>query len=351
MAKKASSNGGVVKKFIIALVIIIVLALGGTCIFYYLRYFGPNVTGDKEYLYIHTGATYDDVYKTIRDEHIVGDTTTFNWAAQNMKYINRVKAGRYKLEKGMSNRRLINMLASGTQSPVTVSFHDLRLKTQFAGFIGKKLETDSASITNLLDSADFVKQYGFTTDDVYTMFMPNTYQMYWNTTPEKFFKRIYANYQKFWTPERKQKAAAINLSPVQVSILASIVYAEAGHADEMPTIAGLYLNRLKQGIKLQSDPTIIFAENDYTIHRVLTRQLSVNSPYNTYMHTGLPPGPINMPSVSAVDAVLNYQKSDYLYMCAKFDFSGYHAFAATKAEHLINALKYHQALNARHIEK
>jgi UPF0755 protein len=351
MAKKASSSGGVFKKFIIALVVIIIIGLGGTCLFYYLRYFGPNVTGNKEYLYIHTGATYDDVYKTIRDEHIVSDSATFNWAAQNMKYINRVKAGRYHLQKGMSNRRLINMLASGAQQPVTLSFHNLRLKQQFAGFVATKIEPDSAAIINLLDSADFVKQYGFTTDNVYTMFMPNTYQLYWNTSPEKFFKRMYANYQKFWTPERLQKAAAINLSPVQVSILASIVYAEAGHADEMPIIAGLYLNRLKQGIKLQSDPSIIFAENDYTIHRVLNSQLTINSPYNTYMYIGLPPGPINMPSVSAVEAVLNYQKSDYLYMCAKADFSGYHAFATNKADHLINARKYHQALDQRNIKK
>jgi UPF0755 protein len=351
MAKEKTSKGGVVKKFIIALAVLFVIALGITCFIYYLDYFGPNVTANQDYLYIHTGATYDDVYKTIRDEKIVKDSTTFNWAAGNMKYAGRVKAGKYRLHAGMSNRRLINMLASGAQEPVTLSFHTMRLKQQFAGFVGKKLEPDSAAIINLLDSADFVKQYGFTTDDVYAVFIPNTYQFYWNTSPEKFFKRMYANYQKFWTPERKQQAADINLSPVQVSILASIVDAEALHDDEMPTIAGLYLNRLKIGMKLESDPTIIFAKNDFTIHRVLNRDLSVNSPYNTYVHTGLPPGPVMMPSVNALNSVLNYRKSGFLYMCAKADFSGYHAFATNVADHNINAQKFREALNKRHIER
>ena len=351
MAQEKKSSSGGFKKFIIALVLIIVVALACTGIFYYLRYFGPNVTDKQEYLYIHTGATYDDVYKTIRDEGMVKDSVTFNWAAENMKYTSRVKPGRYHLKSGMSNRRLINMLASGTQEPVTLAFHNLRLKEEFAGFVSKKIEPDSVSILRLLDSANYVKQYGFTTDDIYTMFLPNTYQLYWNTTPEKFFKRMYANYEKFWTPERKQKAVAINLSPVQVSILASIVDAEALHDDEMPTIAGLYLNRLQKGMKLSSDPTVIFAKNDFTIKRVLTSYLSFDSPYNTYLHTGLPPGPIMMPSVNAVNAVLDYKKTDYLYMCAKADFSGYHAFATNVADHLINAKKFHEALDERNIKK
>ena len=244
--KKASSKSGMFKKFIIALVVLIVLGLGITCVIYYLNYFGPNVTDKHEYLYIHTGADYDDVYKTIRDSDMVKDSTTFNWAAENMKYKSRVKAGRYRLKPGMSNRALINMLASGTQEPVTLSFHTMRLKEQFAVYVSKKIEPDSTAILNLLDSAAFVKQYGFTTDDVFTMFLPNTYQLYWNSSPEKFFKKMYAGYEKFWTPERKQKAADIGLSQVQVSILASIVDAEALHDDEMPTIAGLYLNRLKK---------------------------------------------------------------------------------------------------------
>lgn len=335
----------------IALVILLFIALAGSLVFYYLRYFGPNVTDKEEYLYIHTGENFDSVYKNIREKGIVKDTTTFSWAAHNMKYVARVKPGKYRLHKGMSNRRLINMLASGTQEPITLSFHNLRLKEQFAGFVSKKIEPDSASIIHLLDSTDFVQKYGFTTDDVYTVFIPNSYQVYWNTSPEKLFKRMYANYEKFWTPERKQKAAAINLSPIQVSVLASIVDGEALHDDEMPTIAGLYLNRLKKGMKLEADPTVIFAMNDFTIHRVLTRYLSYNSPYNTYLHTGLPPGPIMMPSVNAINAVLDYKPSDYIYMVAKEDFSGYHNFASNVAEHLVNAHKFQKALNDRNIKR
>jgi UPF0755 protein len=348
-AKKSPS--GLFKKFIIALVIIGVILLAFTGVNYYYKYFGPNVTGKQQYLYIHTGATYTDVIKTIQEQDMVKDTVTFNWAANNMNYAHRVKPGRYRLKAGMSNRALINMLASGTQQPVALEFHGLRQKEQFAGFVAKKIEPDSASIINLLDSASYVAKYGFTTDNVYTMFMPNSYQLYWNTSPDKFFKKMYANYEKFWTPERKQKATALNLTPQEVSVLASIVDAEALHDNEMPAVAGLYLNRLKKGMKLEADPTVIFALNDFTIKRVLNRYLSYNSPYNTYLHTGLPPGPIMMPSVNAVKAVLDPQKNDYLYMCAKADFSGYHAFATNVADHLVNAHKFQQMLNERNIKR
>jgi UPF0755 protein len=351
MTKKKVSSGSTIKKFIVAMVIIVIIALAFTGFNYYMKYFSPNVTDAQEYLYIRTGSGFNDVYKTIREQGIVKDSATFSSAAQSMNYVKRVKPGRYHLHAGMSNRKLINMLASGTQEPITLAFHNLRLKEQFAGFVSKKIEPDSMAIIRLLDSSAFVKKYGFTTDDVYTMFLPNSYQMYWNTSPEKFFKRMYANYQKFWNPERLQKAAAINLTPVQVSILASIVDAEALHDDEMPTIAGLYLNRMKKGMKLEADPTIIFAENDFTIKRVLNRYLSINSPYNTYLHTGLPPGPIMMPSVNAVNDVLDYKPSGYLYMCAKEDFSGYHNFATNVADHLANARRFQKALNERNIKR
>jgi UPF0755 protein len=338
------------KKFWIALVVIIVLSLAGTGIFYYLRFFGPNVTDKQQYLYIKTGSSLDDVYKTISEQGIVKDTTSFLWAAHSMKYL-KVKPGRYRLKSGMSNRSFINMLKSGNQEAVNFAFHNLRLKEQFAGFVAKNLEPDSVSMIRLLDSAKFAEKYGFTTDNIYTVFIPNTYQIYWNTTPEKLFARLYANYEKFWTPERKQKAADLKLTPQEVSVLASIVDAEALHDDEMPLIAGLYLNRLNKGMKLQSDPTVIFAVNDFTIKRVLNRDLITNSPYNTYMYKGLPPGPIMMPSVNAINAVLDHQKTDYLYMCAKADFSGNHAFATNEAEHRVNAKAFQQALNDRNIKR
>ena len=351
MSEETTSSTGKSKKFIYILAIIVIIIAGGFGLSYYLKYFSPNVTANQEYLFIHTGATYQDVYKTIQDKQIVKDTASFNSAAHGMHYLTRVKAGRYRLHEGMNNLRLVNMLASGALEAVALSFHNLRQKNDFAGFVSKKLEADSVSILRLLDSADFVSKYGFTTDNVYSVFIPNTYQLYWNTSPEKFFKRMYANYEKFWTPERKQKAAAIGLSPVEVSTLASLVDGEALHDDEMPTIAGLYLNRLRKGMKLESDPTVIFALNDFTIKRVLSRYLSYNSPYNTYLHTGLPPGPVMMPSVNALNSVLDYKKNDYIYMCAKEDFSGYHNFATNVTDHLANAHKYQKALDERNIKK
>ena len=183
------------------------------------------------------------------------------------------------------------------------------------------------------------------------MFIPNSYQLYWNTSAEKFFVRMYDEYQKFWTKERKAKAQMIGLKPIQVSILASIVDGEALHEKEMPMIAGLYMNRYNSGTPLESDPTVIFATNDFTIRRVLNKHLRIDSPYNTYLHTGLPPGPINMPSMKAIDAVLNYTKHHYVYMCAKDDFSGYHNFASTLAAHQVNAHKFQEALNERNIRK
>jgi UPF0755 protein len=351
MTRKKASSNGTFRKFMIALAILIFIGLAGSLIFYYLRYFGPNVSGKQQYLYIHTGDNFDDVYKTIRENDIVNDSTTFAWAAHNMKYADHVKPGRYRLHEGMSNRKLIRMLQLGEQEPVELSFHVFRTKEQFASFVSGKLETDSLTLLRYLDSAKFVEKFGLNTDDAFIMIMPDTYQLYWNVSPENFFKRMYTHYEKFWTPEREQQATAIGLTRPQVSILASIVDAEAVYDDEMPTIAGLYLNRLRKGIKLQADPTVIFAVHDFTIHRVLGKYLSVNSPYNTYLHTGLPPGPIMMPSVNAVKSVLNYKKSDYLYMVAKADFSNRHNFAATKAEHEINARKFRQALDEHNIKK
>jgi UPF0755 protein len=351
MATEQKTSGGTTRKFIIALVIIIILALGATGVFYYLRLYGPNVTDQQEYLYIRTGSNFQDVYKTIREQGIVTDSTTFMWAAHNKKYVTKVKPGRYRLKSGMSNRDLINMLISGRQEAVKVALKNLRMKENFAGYISKKLEADSLSIISLLDSAGYQQQLGFTKDDIYTIILPNTYEFYWNASPKKIMAQLYGSYKKFWTPERKQKAEELHLTPAKVSILASIVDAEALHDGEMPAIAGLYLNRLKKGMKLESDPTVIFAANDFTIHRVLNKQLAIVSPYNTYRVTGLPPGPIMMPSINAIDAVLNYQHNDYIYMCAKEDFSGYHNFANNMAQHQINAQKFRKALDERNIKR
>jgi UPF0755 protein len=315
----------------------------------YRVYFAPNVLGNEKYLYVKTGYVFEDLVTDLRYKNILGDIGTFWEAAEKMKLQGTLKPGKYRLKEGMNNRTLINMLKSGNQEAVKLKFQNIRKIENFAALLAKNLEPDSVAFMRLLDSAAFVEKYGFNTENVYTMFLPNTYELYWNTSTEDFFKKMNAEYLKFWTPARKQKAAALNLTPIQVVILASIVDSEALYDKEMPTIAGLYLNRLKRGILLQADPTVIFANGDFTVKRVTGALLGVDSKYNTYRYAGLPPGPITMPSVNAIDAVLNKENNNYLYMCAKEDFSGYHNFAETVEQHNINAKKYREALNKRNI--
>jgi UPF0755 protein len=317
----------------------------------YQIYFSPNVNAGGKYLYIKTGSNMDSLYKEIKTKNLLKDVGTFSQAAVKMELSTHLKPGRYKLTGGTTNRVLINMIKAGNQEPVKLKFHNIRKKEDFAGYLAKNLESDSASFSKVLDSAALIEKYGFTADNSYTMYIPNTYEMYWTTTPLEFFDRMQKEYDKFWTAARKQKAAALNLSPQQVTVLASIVDGEALYDKEMPIIAGLYLNRLNKGILLQADPTVIFANNDFTVKRVTNALLRVDSKYNTYKYAGLPPGPIMMPSINAIDAVLSPNKNNYIYMCAKEDFSGYHAFAETKAQHEINANKYRAALNKRNIFK
>lgn len=339
------------KSYKIALLILAIVAIVGGYVGlkFYKLYFAPNVTGKEKYLYVKTGYVFEDLVTDLRYKDILSDIGTFWEAAEKMNLQGPLKPGKYRLKKGMNNRAFINMLKAGNQEPVKLKFQNIRKIEGLAALLAKNLEPDSTSFIKLFDSAAFVEQYGFTTDNVYTMFIPNTYEMYWNTSPTQFFKKMNAEYEKFWTGQRKEKAAKIGLDPIKATILASIVDAEALYDKEMPTIAGLYLNRLQKGMLLQADPTVIFANGDFTVKRVTGAMLGADSRYNTYKYVGLPPGPINMPSINAIDAVLNKQDNNYLYMCAKEDFSGYHNFAATVQEHNINAKKYREALNQRNI--
>lgn len=345
--EKKTSKG----KIVLALALAVLLVGGYFGFKFYKVYFAPNTTGKEKYLYVKTGSQLDDLFEELRRKDILTDIGSFSQAAAKMDLARSLKPGRYKLAKGMNNRSIINMLKSGNQDPVKLKFQNLRKKENFAGYLSRNLEPDSLTFINLLDSAALIEKYGFNKDNSYVMFIPNTYEMYWNVTATEFFDRMHKEYEKFWTDERKQKAAALNLSPIQVSILASIVDAEALYDREMPVIAGLYLNRLNKGILLQADPTVIFANDDFTVKRVTNSLLQVQSRYNTYKYAGLPPGPIMMPSINAIDAVLNRDKNNYIYMCAKEDFSGYHNFAVTVQEHEINAKKYREALNKRNIYK
>lgn len=340
------------KTKVILAVLLAILVVGGYYgLQFYKVYFAPNTTGKEKHLYVRTGHNIDDLFQEIRRKDILTDIGTFSQAAAKMDLKSALKPGRYKISKGMTNRGLINMLKAGNQEPVKLKFQNIRKKENFAGYLAKNLESDSLTFIKLLDSASLIEKYGFNKDNSYTMFIPNTYELYWNTSPSEFFEKMQKEYEKFWNDSRKAKAAALNLSPIQVSILASIVDSEALYDKEMPIIAGLYLNRLKKGILLQADPTVIFANDDFTVKRVTNSLLQVQSRYNTYKYAGLPPGPIMMPSINAIDAVLNKDNNNYIYMCAKEDFSGYHNFAVTVQEHEINAKKYREALNKRNIYK
>ncbi|MDQ7949150.1 MAG: endolytic transglycosylase MltG [Pedobacter sp.] len=338
---------------IILAILLICLFVGGIYAYsIYSTYLKPNTTGKQTYLFVRTGWTYEDLLQELRSKpDLLKDLSSFEKAAKKMNLSNGIKPGRYALTKGMNNRTLINKIKSGNQDPVELKFQNIRKKENFAAYLAKNLEADSTAFIKVLDSTALIEKYGFNTENVYTLFIPNTYDFYWNITPVAFFEKMQKNYDKFWTAERKAKAAKQALSPIQATILASIVDWEALYDKEMPTIAQLYLNRLHQGILLQADPTVIYANNDFTIKRVTGVHLSIDSKYNTYKYAGLPPGPIMMPSIKAIEAVLNPEQNKYLYMCAKEDFSGYHNFAETREQHEINGRKYREALNKRKIFK
>ena len=339
------------KRIYLILIVCLVLMLG-TATNFSLKLFRSNTNKqfDQGYLYIPTGSNLDDVVAIIKAQQILNNTESFKWVASKMNFKN-IKPGKYKITKGLSNIELVRLLRSGKQEPIKLTFQNIRLKTDFAGYIGKNFEIDSSAFLNMLDSIDLVRQYGFDEETIFCMFIPNTYELYWNTSKEKFFERMQKEYVKFWHTERLAQAKAIGLSPVQVSILASIVDQEALLNREMVRIAGVYMNRLNRGIKLEADPTVIFANGDFTVKRVLYKLLQKDSPYNTYKYIGLPPGPICMPSVAAIDAVLHFENHNYIYFCAKEDFSGLHNFASNVTEHQMNARKFQQALNNRGIKK
>ena len=298
--------------------------------------------GRSASLYIPTGSDYQYVVDELTSMNVLTSRRAFNWLAKRTKYVDDVHPGRYLLTDGMSNQMLINTLRYGHQTPVKVIFNNMRSVEHLAGRISQQIEADSASIINAINSCD-------TIDAV--MFIPNTYEFYWNTDAQGFIARMASEYRAFWNDARKRKAKAKNLTPRQVSILASIVDRETVKTSEMPMIAGVYLNRLKKRWPWQADPTLIYALGDYNIRRVLDVHKNIESPYNTYKYAGLPPGPICIPSIAAIDAVLDAADHRYFYFCAKDDLSGYHVFARNMEEHNRNAERYRRALNKNKIYK
>ena len=297
------------------------------------------------YINIPTGSEYEDVRKIVADRGLVKNIKAFDWVAKRKNYSNFIHAGHYEFEDGLNNNDLINLLRSGIQIPVNLIFNNIRSLERLSGIVAYQIEADSSEIINLLLDENYISQFGFTHETVMGAFIPNTYEFYWNTSASGFVERMVDEYEKFWNKERKDKVAAKSLTIKQVSTLASIVDRETVRETEKSRIAGVYLNRLKRGIRLQADPTIIFAIGDFSRNRVLKADLLVDSPYNTYRHAGLPPGPISVPSVSGIDAVLNAEDHSFLYFCARADMSGYHHFSKSLREHNRYAQKYRQALN------
>jgi UPF0755 protein len=309
-----------------------------------------DLAGEKEIdFYIPTGSSFEDVLQSLAEQNILRDTSSFRWLAVQKNYPNHVHPGRYRIRDGLNNNDLVGKLRSGRQEPVQLIFNPVRTPGKLAGTVAGQIEADSAGIRAILRDSTFLAEHQLTPETVYGVFIPNTYEIYWNTSPLKFMERMIREYRIFWNEKRLARARNIGLSPMEVMTLASIVDEETLKKDEEARIAGLYMNRLKQGMRLQADPTVKFAAGDMTITRVLKKHVGIESPYNTYRRVGLPPGPIVIPSVSAIDAVLNFERHKYLYMCAREDFSGYHNFARTLAQHNKNARSYQQALNRRKI--
>ena len=338
------------KVWVVTMIILTVMFSSFGYYFYQMLYTANLLVKEEDQekiFYIPAGSGYSYVQRELYDQGIVNDMVTFSFLAKLMKYQEHVKPGRYLIKPGMTNREAIKMLRAGQQLPVNVTFNNVRLLEQLPAKITSTIALDSVTFSRLLLDGQTAEKYGFNDDTFVAMFLPNTYEVYWTVSAEALLDKMHKEYQRFWeTDSRTDKAAALGLSPLEVSVLASIVQAESQKYDEQPAIARLYLNRLKRGIRLEADPTLVYALGDFSIKRVLNVHKQVDSPYNTYKNNGLPPGPINMPDIRAIDAVLNPAEHDYIFMCAREDFSGYHNFARTNSEHNRNRAKYQRALNA-----
>lgn len=318
-------------------------------VIYFLFFSSMSKTGDKQYLLIDENDNIDSVYKKLEPLSTRHGLWTFKQLAKFTSYSDHVRTGRYLI--GSSGAlQTFRHLRNGSQAPVSLTLQSVRTKEDLAKNVCTKLMFTKGEFLDSLNSSDFCKKYGYTPNTVVAMFIPNTYELYWNTTVGMFLEKMQEENKKFWSFERTQKANVIGFSKEEVMTLASIVDEETDNEGEMPKIAGMYINRLRADMPLQADPTVKFALQKFEAHRIYHKWLSYDSPYNTYKYHGLPPGPIRIPSVAAIDAVLNFVHHDYLYMCAKEDFSGTHNFAKTYQEHLENARKYAKALTERGIE-
>ncbi len=325
------------KKIIISVVLVIAL-VGG---YFGYKVFGPTVKApEQKYIYIKTSTNYESVKQQLLDKNIIANGGMFERVAKFLDYPKLVKAGRYEIKNGTSIYNLVKMLRSGNQTAVNLVINKLRIKEDLAAKLAANFETDSLSVIKFLNNADSLKKYNLDSNTVMTAVIPNTYSIFWNTSASKIFKKLFTEQEKFWTSERKQKANGIGLTPKEVYTMASIVEEETNKEEDKGKVASVYLNRIETGMKLEADPTVKFAMKDFKLNRILLKHLQYPSAYNTYQHTGLPPGPICTPSTKTVDAVLNAPQTNYIFFVAKPNFSGLSDFASTYQEHLGYAKKY-----------
>lgn len=337
------------KNILVGLSVIGAFVFFGYLYTWYQKAFSPNLKGwnESEYFYISTDDSFLDVLETLKP--YLTDVEGFEEIADQRSLNTNLIAGRFKLTNGMNSFNLIEALKKNV--PVRLTFNNQERIQNLAGRIGSQIEADSLAILKTFQDPEFLEENGFTEESVLVCFLPETYEFYWTVNPLKMRNKMHKEYLKFWTEERQQKAKDLGLTPIEVSILASIVQKETSKNDEKEKVAGVYLNRLRIGMPLQADPTVVFAKKNVTndfdqvIKRVYLKDTQIESPYNTYQNTGLPPGPIFMPDKVTIDAVLNAEKHDYIYFCASVDRMGYHEFAETLAQHNQNSRKYSNWLN------
>ena len=338
------------KKKILIPLIIFSTVLTTCSVYIYQMLYSPNflINSKEKFIIINEKTEFNKLIKSLERDTIINDILSFSVLSKIMEYQENIKEGAYKVNTNMSNYDMITMLRSGNQTPINITFSYARKMDDLAEKITKKLKMSDDDLMNYL--YDNIEDYNdFNKLDIISIFLPDTYEVYWNISPKKLTEKIYSEYKKFWNKERLIKLDKINLEQKEAIVLASIVASESRMLDEADRIAGVYMNRLNRNMRLQADPTLVFAANDYTIRRVLNKHKRIKSPYNTYIHKGLPPGPIRLASKNYIDAVLNYEKHNYIFMCAKEDFSGYHAFATNLTDHNRNAKKFQKALNLRKI--
>ena len=341
-------------KWIILSVLAVILIAGGT--FLAKQYYHYTVSNFKSYdgeahhYKVYPNMTTDSILVSITNDYEMASELAWSMQCQYMHFT-EPKPGHYRFAAEISNQELIRRLLLGEQTPIKLSFTQaIRTREQLAAHMGKKLMLDSAEVIDRLNNKEYMAHFGLTPETAVCLFIPNTYEVYWTMTADQLFARMHKEYQRFWNEERMEKAKRLGLTPIEIATIASIIASETNKSFEYPTIASIYINRLRKGIALQACPTVIFAVGDFSLRRVLKRHLAIDSPYNTYKYRGLPPGPIRLARPEVIDAVLNAPKTDYLYMCANPDFSGTHIFSSSYSKHSAVAREYQRELNKRKLK-